>query len=426
VSAFSRMLGSAREQGFLHVFSTNVLLQLLGFGSVLIVAKLLLPAELALVRTAQAYAAVLVILAGAGVTAPLLRYAADRSINDTNKEALLATSLRWALASGLGVIAICLPVIAWHAGLLSSAGSTYALYALCLPALALTSVLFVYLQARQRFVELARNQALIKLVSLLLVIAATAAAGLKGFLLMTLATAWLGLIPLMRVALPRMNICQPSFRLPFDFRSLALYSVCGMLVTALGQSSDFILLDAFNVDRNEVGKYSLASVFLLAAMTLTGSVQAVLTPRFTALLSDETQFRAMLNTWMRRMVGLSVAAALLTWIGAWILESLVFGEKYSGYSNYLALLLLRFVFWSCYAIAGAALAAAGIGRSGMLLAVVVTAVAFAAGYPLVRLYGPWGAALAQALTGLVGLLLALEVQRREFKTFFALRTADEN
>lgn len=407
------------EKGYLPVFSMNILLQLLGFGSTVIVAKFLLPAELAMVKTAQAYAAVAVILAGAGLTAPILRFCADCRFGEEAQQAMLRTALRVVAWVSLAVVIALLGVVAATLGFEEQTGRVYALYALVLPALAFTGLFYVYLQARQQFSALAKNQSLIKVVSVCLVVWATYAWGLYGLLAATVIVTYVGLAPLLRLT----NIGRISksvMELPAGFYRLALYGMAGMFVSALGQSSDFILMDFVGTDRTEVGKYSLASIFFLGAATLTGSIQSVITPKFTQLLSDPPQFLAYLRSWIPKMVGLSVLVACSTVFAGWILQTWFFGEKYVGFVDYLTILMFKYIIWSSYAVVGAAMLGAGIVKSGTWVAAATTIGSFALGYPFCMWWGATGAALSQVSVTLLSLGLILWVQKLEFNRLFGM------
>lgn len=408
------------DRGYVPVFSMNILLQFLGFGSTVMVAKFLLPAELAMLKTAQAYAAVAVILAGAGLTAPVLRFCADPRFGEEAQQAMLRTALRAVAWVSLAVVAMILLVVSGALGFEAQPGRVYALYALVLPALALTGLLYVYLQARQQFGALAKNQSLIKLASVCLVVWATYVWGLYGLLVMTVAVAYVGLLPLLRLTAVGWRTSTTVLNLPPGFYRLAFYGMAGMFVSALGQSSDFILMDLVGTDRTDVGRYSLASVFFLGAATLTGSIQAVITPRFTTLLADPSQFMAYLRGWIPKIIMLSFAVACIAVSMGWILQTWFFGEKYVGFVDYLAILMLKYIVWSSYAIVGAAMLGAGIIKSGTWVAVATTIVSFALGYPLSKWWGATGAAVAQVGVTVLSLGLILWVQKLEFNRLFGM------
>jgi O-antigen/teichoic acid export membrane protein len=410
------------DGGYGAVFSMNMLLQILGFGSTVMVAKFLMPAELAMVKTAQAYAAVAVILAGAGLTSPILRFCADPLFDNKAQQMMLRKALSIIAIASLGVVSVLLLATAFFWGVTGYPGRVYALYSLVLPALALTGLLYVFLQARQQFAALAKNQSAIKLVSVFLVVISAYKWGLHGFLLATLIVTYIGLIPLFRLTLiPGEG--KSSSTLPSGFFHLAFYGMAGTFISTLGQSSDFILMDFVGVDRIEVGRYSLASVFFLGAATLTGSIQAVITPKFTNMLSDPSAFTLYLRSWIKKMIALSLVVACATLGVAWILQIWFFGAKYEGFVDYLSILMIKYVIWSSYAIMGAAMLGAGIIKRVTWIVVITTVISFAIGYPLCMWFGATGAAIAQVLIALLSLCLLMAVQKSEFERVFSQSSA---
>lgn len=410
------------DGGYGAVFSMNMLLQILGFGSTVMVAKFLMPAELAMVKTAQAYAAVAVILAGAGLTSPILRFCADPLFDNKAQQMMLRKALSIIAIASLGVVSVLLLATAFFWGVTGYPGRVYALYSLVLPALALTGLLYVFLQARQQFAALAKNQSAIKLVSVFLVVISAYKWGLHGFLLATLIVTYIGLIPLFRLTLiPGEG--KSSSTLPSGFFHLAFYGMAGTFISTLGQSSDFILMDFVGVDRIEVGRYSLASVFFLGAATLTGSIQAVITPKFTNMLSDPLAFTLYLRSWIKKMIALSLVVACATLGVAWILQIWFFGAKYEGFVDYLSILMIKYVIWSSYAIMGAAMLGAGIIKRVTWIVVITTFISFAIGYPLCMWFGAIGAAIAQVLIALLSLCLLMAVQKSEFERVFSQSSA---
>ena len=407
------------NKGYVPAFSMNILLQLLGFGSTVIVAKFLFPEELAMVKTAQAYASVAVILAGAGLTAPILRFCADSRFGEDVQQMILRTALRVVAWVSLVVVAAILLVVSGTLGFDEQSGKVYAIYALVLPALALTGLLYVYLQARQQFGALAKNQSLIKVVSVCLVVWATYIWGLYGLLVMTVVVAYLGLAPLFRLTAVSWRLV-PANALPTGFYSMAFYGMVGTFISALGQTSDFILMDFVGTDRGDVGRYSLASVFFLGAATLTGSIQAVITPKFTALIVDPPQFISYLRGWISKIIILSLMVAGITVFMGWLLQAWFFGEKYAGFLDYLAVLMLKYIVWSSYAVVGAAMLGAGIIKSGTWVAAIMTIVSFVLGYPLCNWFGAMGAAVAQVVVSVLSLGLILWIQKLEFNRLFGI------
>ncbi len=411
------------DHGYLPMLSMNLLLQLLGFGSTILVAGFLLPKELGMLRTAQSYAGVAVILAGVGLTTPIMRYCADQTLDTRTRLGMLGSALRYVAIASCAVVLLVWGTMALLPIFDPALAKVYAIYAMAIPALALTSLLIVHMQATQQFGALAWQQSIVKLASALLIVAAAWAWGLAGALIMTVAVTYAGLLPMLRQAASawaQRNISG----LPRDFFPMAMFSLTGAFISALGQSADFILMGVLGVDGDAVGRYSLASIFLLAATTVTGSIQAVVTPKFTALLAEPERFMAYLHGWVRRMtlIGLAVAAASLAL--SWLVAAWLFGEKYAGFFPLLAILMLKYVIWSSFAVIGAALLGAGIIKPGIWIAAITTALSFGLGYPLCSLYGATGVAWMQVAVALLSLCLILWVRKVEFQKKFLQRGAE--
>ena len=380
----------------------------------LAIARLLPEAEFAVVRIAQAYLAVLLIVGVAGVSAPVLRYGADPLISSTEKQQLFGHGLKITLLASITFMLIAFFAVFQRFPSDSIGRAVHLGYAAQLPALAMFSLSVVYLQALQRFQRLALSQLTLKLTAFCLLAGGTFLFGLQGLILSALLMTWLSAWFMLRMAPPLFTAKRPKM-LPMDFNSLARYSVFGMLLTTLGQSSDLILLDVLGVNKADVGSYSLASVFFVAAGALVGTAQSVATPAFTALMNDPVEFRRQLWGWSIGMMGAGVLVAGGLIAGVWLLKLWFFGERYSEFPALFAVLMVKFVLWSTYAIGGAAMVGIGAIKQGSWIAVVTTALAFGAGWPLIREYGVWGAALTQVLGAVATFFLVWWVIRDEVR-----------
>ncbi len=405
-------LKTAFERGYLHFFASNLAQQVVAFATVLAIARLLPEAEFAVVRIAQAYLAVLLIVGVAGVTAPVLRYGAEPSLNALEKRQLLGHGLKIALLASVLFMAGAWVVTLWRFPADSIDRVVFLGYAAQLPTLAVFSVSVVFLQSIQQFQKLAVSQLYLKLLALFGLVGGAYFHGLQGLVLAALAVSVVSALFMLRMAPPVFQRQRPS-AIPHDFNSLARYSVFGMLLTTLGQSSDLILLDALAVDKSAVGSYSLASVFLVAAGALVGTAQSVATPMFTALMGDPPKFRRQLRQWSVGMFGVGMLVAALLVGGAWVLKPWFFGERYAEFPALLSLLMAKFVLWSTYAIGGAAMLGIGAIKQGSWIAAVTTALAFAAGVPLIWAHGVWGAAWAQVIVAVATFVLVWWVIRDE-------------
>ena len=391
------------SHGLPYVMLSNLAQQGVAFLTVLFVAKFLPPSEFGLVRLALAYTAVAAVLAAGGMTAPILRYCADSAFGNEQRRSLLAVGLRRTLAIALVVSLVALGlVLSSHDDAVQT--RVFATYSLQLPALAIASLLLVYLQAIQRFKTLAIYQLAIRFTTLVFSVGAVYAYGLTGLLVATLVMAYLVCVPLLVLSRPQFRP-SPRTSVPKDFSSLAFYSVFGTAVTALGQYADMIILDLAGTPRADIAVYALATVFFFAALGVGGAVQSVATPMFTSLMREPAVFRQQLHRWSMRlgMAAILVAMALVTL--AWLVETRFLGISYAGLSTLLAILMLKFLLWSTYAVGGAALVGVGAIKQGAWIAVFTTVVTIAIGFPLCQRYGVYGAAWTQVIVSLLSAIL---------------------
>jgi O-antigen/teichoic acid export membrane protein len=405
---------SLLQREHVQFFLSNLAQQALAFLTVLAVAKILPENEFAHVRIAQAYLAVLLIVGAAGVTAPILRYSADANPSSLEKRRLFGHGLKIAMLASAALMATAFAVVFARYPADSVERLVFLGYAAQIPAVVALSISLVYLQGLQRFRQLAASQFLLKAIALPCLVGGAYLFGVSGFVVAALAMAIFSALVMLMSAPPAMARRRPNF-LPSDFNSLARYSVIGTMLSTLGQSSDLILLDVLHVDKNAIGSYSLATVFLVAASALVGTAQSVATPAFTQLMNDPARFRQKLFAWSSGMflAGIVVAGCLLG--AAYALKLWFFGARYAEFPSLLSLLIIKFILWSTYAIGGAALVGIGAIKTGSYIAALTTALAFAVSYPLIDRFGVWGAAGAQVIVALITFLLIWWVIRGELQ-----------
>jgi O-antigen/teichoic acid export membrane protein len=72
------LLRNVASKGLFHLVSANILIGFFGFGSQLLVAKLLSPTELGQIRTIQSYIGVASIIAGFGFNGAVLKLCSEK------------------------------------------------------------------------------------------------------------------------------------------------------------------------------------------------------------------------------------------------------------------------------------------------------------------------------------------------------------
>ncbi len=401
-----QMTSAAYRKGFFALLSANFLTQFLSFGTTLLVAKFLSPAELGDIRILQAYSLLFVIIGGFGYNTATLKFCSE--LNDERwKQGLLTLAVRRSVVSSLLVLAIV--------GLLAASGKLtrspelgrwLVFYGATIPLAVFTQLLMSYLQALKRISEMARLQAMLRIQSFLVIVASTWAWGFAGFVISTLVSSGLGLLPLVwQVGRGAWNVCPAS--LPRGFDRMAFFSMLGNGVVALGSFGQFYLLDHLWQDRQEIGYYSLATIFLLAASQVTFTVQTIATPYLSERSSDPRWFvRTLIRVQLQMaVVAIGIAAAVL--MGAWFLVRVFYGPAYMISLTYLVILLVKYVLWSCGALVGVAMLALGKVHLNFLIAAIATSIGLGLSYGMLQRFGLIGLAWAQVVADAVALTLML-------------------
>lgn len=393
-----------KNKGFFDLLSVNFLTQFLGFGSSLLVARFLTATELGEIRILQSYIAVFSIIASFGINTATLKLCSENR-PEKEKASILNLAVRKSLLSIL-ITLIILFALSLTGTLTSTKRLSFWLiiYAFVIPSDVLTNLFIVFLQSQKRIKKMARSQAIIKLQTLPIVIFTTWQFGFKGFIFSTIFAHLIGLWPL--INLVGLNFLKiPIEKKPAQFMNFALFSLLANGVGQISLRGDMFILDHYAADRESIGYYSLALIFISAASQITGTVQSITTPYFSEKAEDEIWFRKQLALNQKRMVILSVVVALGVFILARIIIPIVYGNEYLPTIKYLLILLLRYIIWSSYAIIGPALIGLGQIKYNFLVTTIITPIGLFLSYYLLQQHGIIGVSWAQVGTALIQLSL---------------------
>lgn len=396
----------ARDRGFFDLLSVNFLTQFLGFGSVLLVAKFLTPIELGEVRILQSYLGLFSVFAGFGINAAVLKTCAGNRPSYETSGILRFALGRVSITISVTMIAV---IVLSRSGLIvSSRDLSYWLmiYSCIVPLDVITGIFVVFLQAQKKIRMMARSQAIVKLQAVPLIVASTWLWGFRGFVFASIIGYLLGLWPFLRQI--GFEFIRTSLdEKPEGFMSYALFSFLANSVSVLGQRGDIFILDRFSTNREAIGYYSLALVFIMGASQVTGTVQSITLPYFTQRAHDKTWFRNQLKTNQIRIQLLSVVVAFGVFVGAWVLVPQFYGQSYSPTLTYLVVLLVKYVVWSSYALLATAMFSLGYIQYNAIIVFVSTPIGLFATYFFLAEFGVMGVAWAQVLSSVVALCLAI-------------------
>lgn len=405
-----KIISSIYKKGFFHLLSVNFLSQFLAFGSILLVAKFLSPVELGEVKILQSYTNIFVVLAGFGINSVVLKTCSENR-EEQEKERILHTAFSRAVIF-IGISLAILAILTFSGIITSSRRLALWLliYSAVIPFAVGTDILSVYLQALKRIQDMARAQILIKGQLFIIVVISSWLWGFEGFIFATIVSYIVGLIPVLRKVGLGFLSAGPEL-VPKGMYHLAIFSFLANVVAVLSQYTDIIILDHFGSVRSEIGNYSLATVFVLGATQVTATIQSISTPYFSERASEEQWFRRKLVHLQTQTMILSLGVALGVYLVAKILLPLAYGPAYQSAINYLAVLLLKYVIFSSYAIIGIALFALGFVKYNFVSAAVSMVVGVPFSYFMLKHYGIMGISWAQVLIAAVAFIIQFWLMR---------------
>jgi O-antigen/teichoic acid export membrane protein len=398
------------EKGFFHLLTANFLQQFLGFGILVIAARFLDPVELGEIRIIQSYSVVFAVLASFGAGTALLKIASEnRSLEE--RETLLGAALRRVAVTTAA--SLVLLVILASTGIITSSEHLalwLIIYALHIPFAAGTEIFLAYLQALKKIREIARTQMIIKLQAFVFIIFSTVIWGFRGFIFATIAAYIAGQIPLL-ITTGTGFLKRKTGPLPAGFISLAFFGAMTNVTSLIGKFGDIFILDHFAAQREEIGFYALASLFMFGAIQVTSTIQTISTPYFSERATDISWLRQTVRSTQLKMAGLSIVAAVGLYVVAYLLVEFYYGPAYRSMMQYIPILLLRYIVWSCFAVVGVALLGMGYMKYNLIVVSITTPVLLVLSYVFLQSMGIPGVAWAQVTASGIGFVLTMILYR---------------
>ncbi|MGG2017464.1 lipopolysaccharide biosynthesis protein [Bacillus sp. S10(2024)] len=389
------------KKGFFSLLLTKFLVQFLGFGSIILVAKFITPESMAQIRSLQTYLTLAVIIGTFGLDTTILKFCAEKR-DDSQKDKILAYSVQNSLLfSTLSIVLFNIFLI-----FISKQYSIHwSIYTLCVPILALTNILMNYLLALKKVNKMASVQAIIKVQSALFIIVGTWLFGVKGFIIATVLGLAIGLYPLFKEAKPAKRLDDMSIDIPKQFWGIAFFSFLANFVNNIGNYADIIIMDNFVTDRVEMGYYSIATIFLLGATQITATLQSIYTPYLTEKSNNYKDLKQMAFNVQKKAVILSIFAGLAVYMVSLVFVPLFYGDAYKSTITYTGILMIKYVLYSSYAIMGAMLVAIGKMKENFYVTLISMPIVLISNYVALQNFSIMGMAWAQVFNGLVILFL---------------------
>lgn len=415
INAFSEIKG----KGFFHLLSSNFLVQLVTYGSQILLAGFLLPEELSRVKTLQIVTDIAVIFAGAGIPIVFLSNF-SRKKDENSRVEYFAQSLKVIFVT-TSIVFVVFQVLAFL-GLLSAdllTNEYFKIYLITIFLLTLNNLFTSYYQGQIQFKKLSSIQLISKTLSLPFILYCTYIYHTEGYiysLLISLLVSNIWLFYGTKVT--------PSLVLKLKLKKKTVhhllqgssYSFLSQLVGQGGIYLSFLILNYFTTDRTEFGYYAFSLTLIQGLQIFVTSFQQFVIPNFSSASgTDLGQAHKMLKRFEYFYFLTSGGLVLAAYFVAPLAISYFFPE-YEGAWIYINLMLLAWGIRSFSSLRGAALIGKGLFKTNFITSAVNLLFAIPLSYFLINNYLVLGAAYAgilQAVIAAVTVNLAYHLKIRK-------------
>ncbi len=287
-----------------------------------------------------------------------------------------------------------------------------------IPSMTYTSLIIVYLQALKKIQLMAKMQVFIRVFGFIVLVIITYFYGLVGFIFSTVFIGYVALLPLI-------NLVKKDFKTKVKVNNVfsqsffyAKWSVSANAVSRIGQYMDIFMLNYLIKDRVSFGYYSLSTIFILGMNYISSTVQTISTPYFSEKGNDKKEFLRVLKKYEKLMILFTLAVSIAAVIIVPLFIKIVYGNNYAPAGTFFRILVLKYFFWSCYALLGVAILGLGKMRYNFLSVSISVPISLILCYFFINFYGIIGAAIAQALAYFITLIIVSFMTRHVIRIHF--------
>lgn len=400
-----KFTSSIREKGFFHLFSANILIQIVGFGSQFIVAWLLTPEQLGEIKIMQTYLSIALLFTTFGFTTSVLKLCSENRL-DGEKLFIYKKAIKYV---GLTLL-ITWPLLLFisESGFVSKDKEIIRLFpyfSLSLIPLTYTGIFANYLQAIKEIILLSKIQSLTKIVSVGAIIILTYFFRFNGYILASIISFFITYI-FLKYSIDKVNKPFSLILIEKPFKTHWNYSSISFLTLVVGQVAtfaDIFLMNYFIMDRVLIGYYSFALTLTMINYIFTNTVQQIVVPHLSEKSSNKNELNKILKKYENINLVVSIIISVVLSIIVPFSINLLFGLKYIQSIPFFFVLLIAWLFQNSVTFKGYALLGTGKISFNLIISSINLFVGFSVSYLFMTKYGIMGLAYGKLLTNFISI-----------------------
>lgn len=395
-----------KEKGFFHLIISNYSVQFIVFGSSLLVAKIMSPTDVGIIKTIETFANMAIVFGGGGVIFAILKVIPEHKDSAIRRFSLMF-SLRYASIFSLAIFVFF--NLLGYLGLISGDEILvywFHQYSFIIVPSVITMLLIRYYQAIDQFKRISTVILYLKLLSAVFVLSFTYFYFIRGYVLSMVITTVLATLVLLfdlRKELVVKTISERQLEIRKKIIGLSKTAFIAQVIDQLKLHSGFLIASYVILDKAMFGHYAFALILVQGINIVASSVQQFIIPKMSETSGDLNLFFQKFKLFEKRFN----LIAVLIFIGAQlflpIIVSLVFGDKYEEAMIILRIMLVGWLIEAFYALKGVVFLSLGKMKFITFASLTIFLISVPVIYFLNATYGALGAAFAYIFQNLVSL-----------------------
>ncbi len=420
IGTLIEQVNGLRKKGFFHLAVSNYSVQFIVFSSHLLIAKIMSPDDVGIIKSIETLTGIAVVLGGGGAIFAILKLIPENK-DLKIRSFLLAYSIRYTLFYSVAVFLLfCLLT---YLGLLSDDkkyDSWFYLYAWVIIPSVLTQLLIRYYQAIDFFKRISTVILYLKLISAVIVLGFTYYFFINGYIISTIITSVISLLILLIDLRKELSSKSDEtfVSLKKYFNSLSNTAFVSQIVDQLKLNSGFLIAYVLLTDKVEFGLYAFALILVQGMNVLVSSVQQFLIPKMSETSQDLKTFFEKYAVFEKKFNWISVGLFVLAQIFIPFLVLLIYGDKYDDAIILLRIMLVGWLIQGFYSLKGIIFLSLGKMRYVLYASSLILLISFPVMYYLTWKYTGAGAAWSYVVQNVVSLGCLIFFEKRLVKKYY--------
>ncbi len=344
LNKINQIFQSTSKKGFFHLLSANLLIQIVGFASQLIVAGILSPDDIGRIKIIQTFSALFSIVGGMGFNASTLKLCSENR-SEKEKFQLLYSGVIFTIGATFLVYLFVLLMNFW--GVLSSDKILKLLIPLGLFPLisnSLFAVFTAFFQAEKQIKYLSGLTISNKIITIAGIVLLTIFFGIKGYYIAFNASLLIILMPCFTFMFTQKKVHSITFlESKKHFNTHWFYarkSIFTQIISEVSAYLDILIINFMISDMSDIGYYSFALTLTVALRVFPGTVQQISIPYFSAWANDKVEFLKTYRYYNKQLFLVVLGTLLLALSFASPIINFIFAGKYNASMPYFVILAI--------------------------------------------------------------------------------------